>query len=216
MSTAQAPQAARSAQALGATASMTRREFLYYIWTASMALFMAEAGGAILWFAIPRFQAGEFGGIFEIDVAEVPPLDSDPKSYDAGRFWLVNLGEQTLNDPRQPQDYALQPGVKALYKVCVHLGCLYKWVATNDRYECPCHGSKYLRTGARTDGPARRNLDVFIVQAIDANGNVIAETQSTEGSLEGSAIDVSGAVRLRIHTGRRINGAPNTKPGGGK
>ena len=199
-----------------ATAPMTRREFLYYIWAASMALFTAELGGAILWFAVPRFRAGEFGGIFEIDVAEVPPLDSDPASYDAGRFWLVNLGEQTLKDPRQPEDYALQPGVKALYKVCVHLGCLYKWVTTNDRYECPCHGSKYLRTGARTDGPARRNLDVFIVQALDANGNVIAETQPTEGSLEGSAIDVSGAVRLRIHTGRRIWGAPNTKPGGGK
>src|SRR6185436_5567794 len=40
---------------------MTRREFLYYIWAASMALFMAETGGAILWFAYPRFRVGEFG-----------------------------------------------------------------------------------------------------------------------------------------------------------
>lgn len=193
------------------TVSMTRREFLYYIWAASMALFTAELGGAILWFAVPRFAAGEFGGVFELDVSEVPPADSGPKSYDAGRFWLVNIGEGNISDPRLPADYPQTPGVKALYKICVHLGCLYKWVPTNDRFECPCHGSKYLPTGVRVDGPARRNLDVFIVQAVDANGNVISETP-----LDGAAVDVSGAVRLKINTGKRLTGAPNSKPGGGR
>jgi cytochrome b6-f complex iron-sulfur subunit len=193
------------------TVSMTRREFLYYIWAASMALFTAELGGAILWFAVPRFAAGEFGGVFELDVNEVPPADSDPASFDAGRFWLVNIGEGNIADPRLPADYPQTPGVKALYKVCVHLGCLYKWVPTNNRFECPCHGSKYLPTGVRVDGPASRNLDVFTIQAVDANGNVLSET-----SEEGSAVDVTGAARLRINTGRRLTGAPNTRPGGGR
>ncbi len=191
--------------------SMTRREFLYYIWMASMALFTAELGGAILWFAVPRFAAGEFGGVFDLDIGEVPPADSEPRSFDAGRFWLVNIGEGNVNDPRLPADYPQTPGVKALYKICVHLGCLYKWVPTNDRFECPCHGSKYLPTGVRVDGPARRNLDVFIVQAVDANGNVLSET--TE---EGGAVDVTGAARLRVNTGRRLVGESNSKPGGGK
>ena len=195
---------------------MSRREFLYYIWASSMALFLAEAGGAILWFAIPRFRAGEFGGIFELDVAEVPPAGAGPVSYDAGRFWLVNISQaeideyNRLNDGQLAQDYPQTPGVKALYKICVHLGCLYKWVPTNDRFECPCHGSKYLPTGVRVDGPARRNLDVFIIQAIDANGNVVSET--TE---DGGAVDVTGAATLRINTGRRLVGAPNSQPGGG-
>jgi hypothetical protein len=82
---------------------MSRREFLYYIWAASMALFLAETGGAILWFAVPRFKAGEFGGVFELDVAEVPPADSGPVSYDAGRFWLVNIGQGNID--RQYTDY---------------------------------------------------------------------------------------------------------------
>lgn len=201
---------------------MTRREFLYYIWAASMALFLAETGGAILWFAIPRFKAGEFGGVFTLDVSAVPPVDSGPVAYDAGRFWLVNNGDKeltrqyTYNGDVLKRDYLQKPGVKALYKVCVHLGCLYKWVPTNDRFECPCHGSKYLPTGIRVDGPARRNLDVFVIQAVDANGKVLAETQPEQGTLQGGAIDITGAAKLLINTGKRIVGAENSAPNGGK
>jgi cytochrome b6-f complex iron-sulfur subunit len=201
---------------------MTRREFLYYIWAASMALFLAETTGAILWFAVPRFKAGEFGGVFDLDIAAVPPVDTGPVPYDSGRFWLVNNGpkeiekQYTYNGDKLQVDYPQQPGVKALYKVCVHLGCLYKWVPTSDRFECPCHGSKYLATGVRVDGPARRNLDVFVVEALDASGNVIAVTTPAAGNLDGQAIDVTGAVRLRVNTGRRIVGDVNSAANGGK
>jgi cytochrome b6-f complex iron-sulfur subunit len=200
---------------------MTRREFLYYIWAASMALFLAETGGAILWFAVPRFKAGEFGGVFSLDIAAVPPVDSGPVAFDAGRFWLVNNGPKELDhqytvNPQLKTDYPQKAGVKALYKVCVHLGCLYKWVPTNDRFECPCHGSKYLPTGIRVDGPARRNLDVFVIQAVDASGKVLAETTAESGALQGSAIDVTGAAKLLINTGKLIRGESNSQPGGGK
>ena len=195
---------------------MTRREFLYYLWTASMALFLAESGGALLWFLVPRFRAGEFGGIYEIGLDKIPAPDGGPVSFDEGRFWLVNLGDQNVNDDRLPADYPQQKGVKALYKICVHLGCIYKWVPTNDRFECPCHGSKYLPSGVRVDGPARRNLDVFIVQALDASGQVLAETEAAAGSLEGTAVDITGAAKLRVNTGVRISGDINSQPGGGK
>lgn len=47
---------------------VTRREFLYYIWATSSALITAESTGAIIWFAIPRFRSGEFGGKFTIEI----------------------------------------------------------------------------------------------------------------------------------------------------
>lgn len=149
-----------TAQALQApvVAPLSRREFLYYIWGASMTLFMAQMGGAILWFAFPRFKEGEFGGIITVPVTDIPAVDSGPKDLPDARVWLVNLGGGRVGDPRQPVDYPVQTGVKALYKICVHLGCLYKWAPANDRFECPCHGSKYLTSGSRVDGPARRNL----------------------------------------------------------
>lgn len=195
---------------------LTRREFLYYLWGSSMAVFLAGSGGVSVWFALPRFRAGEFGGIFTIGVDEIPPPDSRPKEFSEGRFWLTNLGPATLGDDRQPIDYPLQPGVRVLYKVCVHLGCLYKWVPINDRFECPCHGSKYLKSGTRIDGPANRNLDQYITEVVNANGDVLARTEPTIGDREAGSLPISAeAVALRIDTGRRINGAPNTKAGGG-
>lgn len=198
---------------------MTRREFLYYIWAASMAILTAQAGGATIWFAYPRFKAGEFGGIFELDITQVPPLDDEPKSFDDGRFWLVNMGPGHADDERLQQyvgdkSYASQtPGLKALYKICVHLGCIYKWVPTNNRFECPCHGSKYLPSGVRVGGPARRNLDVFVVEAVDANGNTIDKTDLVNG--EGRAINIQGAAKIIIDTGKRFQGAFNDVPGVG-
>ncbi len=184
-----------------------------------MAVFMAGSGGMTVWFALPRFREGEFGGVFTIPIEEIPPPDSAPKEFPEGRFWLINVGDDIIQDERQP-DYPLQPGVRALYKVCVHLGCLYRWVPINDRFECPCHGSKYLKSGARIDGPARRNLDQFMMEVVDANGEVLARTEPSYPPSnprdEGTSLPVpAGAVALRIDTGRRVDGAPNTAPGGG-
>ena len=88
---------------------MNRREFMFYIWGASMALALAGGAGAILWFAYPRFREGEFGGLFTVPASTVPSPGGAPVENPQGRFWLVNTNS----------------GVLALYKVCTHLGCLY-------------------------------------------------------------------------------------------
>ena len=197
---------------------ITRREFLYYVWGASIALFMAEMGGAFIWFALPRFKEGEFGGIITLPISDLPTPDSGPKDLPDVRIWLVNIGDARVGDNRQPNDYTVKPGVRALYKICVHLGCLYKWVPTNDRFECPCHGSKYLASGSRIDGPATRNLDSFPIEFVDDAGNVVAQsgTIGAGNSEEGDAVEIPAeAVAIRIDTGQRVEGAPNTQPGGG-
>jgi cytochrome b6-f complex iron-sulfur subunit len=192
---------------------MTRREFLYYVWGASMALFMAQTGGALVWFALPRF----FGGKIALDISAIPGVDTGPKDFPEGRFWLVNLGPKSVSDERQPADYPVKEGVLAIYKVCVHLGCLYKWVPTNDRFECPCHGSKYLANGVRVDGPARRNLDAFVIEALDANGNSLAKTTAGNADDAGAPLVLpAGTATLVVDTGKKIQGEVNTKPGGGR
>ena len=49
-------------------------------------------------------------------------------------------------------------GFYALSAVCTHLGCLTAWMQELGIIACPCHGSKFQRTGTKIEGPAPRPL----------------------------------------------------------
>lgn len=140
-------------------AEMTRREFLTYAWGAALGLLTLETGLVSYFFMYPRFKAGEFGGKFFLSEAEVPAGEAAPVGYSTGKFWLVTTEE---GNP------------KAIYMVCTHLGCLYKWEPSNNRFECPCHGSKFTHDGFYIEGPAPRSLDSFEL-AVE-NGQVVIDT----------------------------------------
>ncbi|MBI4675698.1 MAG: Rieske 2Fe-2S domain-containing protein [Chloroflexi bacterium] len=169
-------------------APITRREFLNYAFLASLGIFFVALGGAFFVFALPRFGAGEFGGLFTLGSAgdAAPPLDDAPKSNTAARAWVV----QTDN------------GVLALYNVCVHLGCLYGWQPVTNRFECPCHGSKYQKDGTYIEGPAPRSLDRFVIRFTGADGNVISETNAKGDPLPIPSPDAN----LVVDTGKIIQG----------
>lgn len=142
-----------------AKSQMNRREFLTYAWGAALGLAVLQTGLVSFFFMYPRFKAGEFGGAFFMGPeTALPPTDAPPRGEPDGKFWWVNV----------PEDYAYtDPGPHAIYMVCTHLGCLYKWVDENNRFECPCHGSKYTREGFYIEGPAPRSLDQFEVDLVD-------------------------------------------------
>jgi cytochrome b6-f complex iron-sulfur subunit len=139
-------------------AEMTRREFLTYAWGAALGLLTLEIGYVSFVFMYPRFREGEFGGIFRLDQA-VPDPTAPPDPNTIGKFWLVATPD---GEP------------KALYMVCTHLGCLYKWEPANFRFECPCHGSKFSHDGFYIEGPAPRSLDYFDVTI--EGGQIIVDT----------------------------------------
>lgn len=168
-------------------AGVSRREFLYYAWGASLALLTAQTGGLLLWFGLPRFREGEFGGIFSLNAGALPQLDAAPGDNPGGKFWLSNTAE----------------GVVALYKVCTHLGCLYKWVDANHRFECPCHGSKFDLEGKYIEGPAPRSLDRFAMTIRTKAG------QELVSDAEGNPIPVAAADidQIFVNTGAKIQRA---------
>lgn len=182
-----APVARAAARPSVQVAAPSRREFLYYIWGASIALLLGQTSAGLIWFAFPRFKEGEFGGTFAFNPEELPGVGSAPTSVPAGRFHVTRTPE----------------GLRALYGVCTHLGCLPKWVPTNGRFECPCHGSKFQLSGVWIEGPAPRNLDTFITSVTYADGST-AETPTDGGPIP---LDPERTITsIQIDTGARIIG----------
>jgi cytochrome b6-f complex iron-sulfur subunit len=188
---------------------ISRREFLYYVWGASLALFTAQFSGLLIWFLIPKFREGEFGGKFQLSIDELPDVNAEPGDVPAGRFWLVNLdtsnaqGEERMS--RASDESSDIKGVAAIYKVCTHLGCIYSWTAANQRFECPCHGSKYRLDGRRIESPAPRSLDRFRLEALNANKEVIAESELVGDFYQPLNLPAETAF-LSIDTGARKMG----------
>jgi len=183
--------AATKAAAAVEVSAPSRREFLYYIWGASIALLLGQAGAGLIWFALPRFKAGTFGGVFNFPPDRLPQLaGSAPVSQPEGRFHVV----RTEDD-----------GLVTLYGVCTHLGCLPKW--QTDRFACPCHGSQYTLPGNWITGPAPRGLDMFPMRVTFDDGSV-EETPGSAASVDGSAyaIKLNGRsiAKIEIDTGSRI------------
>ncbi len=166
---------------------LSRREFLNYAWGAALGVVLVEAGVATYLFAMPRFKEGEFGGIFPLGTgSSMPPVEAPPVRNLDGQFWLSNDVD----------------GVRALYRVCTHLGCIYEWKDQTFRFECPCHGSKFVKDGQFIEGPAPRSLDQFKMQKL-VNGQVVDET--TTG---GQALSVDPNAEYVVDTGVVIKGQP--------
>ncbi len=52
-----------------------------------------------------------------------------------------------------------EQGFYALLAICTHLGCTPKWLGSEDKFKCPCHGSGFRRSGVNFEGPAPRPLE---------------------------------------------------------
>ncbi|UYN91663.1 MAG: Rieske 2Fe-2S domain-containing protein [Anaerolineales bacterium] len=167
---------------------LNRREFLNIAWLASLGFLTVALGGGAVIFGIPRFREGEFGGMFTVGrVADLPPQDASPANYPKVKLWISNSAE----------------GLVALYKVCVHLGCIYGWSDQETKFICPCHGSQYAYNGDYILGPAPRSLDRFVITIEDENGNVLAQTPEDGGPV---AIPDNPNAIVRVNTGAKILG----------
>jgi len=168
---------------------VSRREFLNYAWLATLGILTIEMTGATLLFAFPRLGPGEFGGPVGIgSVDDLPTGTQDePLAFRKAKFWWVTTDAGSL----------------AIYKVCTHLGCIYDWKPDQTKFICPCHGSQFQRDGTFIQGPAPRNLDRFVIRAVDGTGQEVARTNEA-----GEPLKVPPGTTVVVETGLRIQGQP--------
>lgn len=48
--------------------------------------------------------------------------------------------------------------IRVVEQTCTHLGCPVAWVAADNKFECPCHGSQFHRDLSVAHGPAAKSL----------------------------------------------------------
>ncbi len=96
----------------------------------------------------------------------IPQISDAPQIFPQGKFWLVNTEE----------------GLSAVHSSCTHLECLFNWNNQEGEFICPCHGSRFNKSGKVINGPATRDLDRFPVQVVDGEGNILRQTNAETGA----------------------------------
>lgn len=143
-----------------AGAGGSRRSFLSWMSVAWMAFTasMLAAGTATARFMFPNV-------LFE-----------PPSSFKAGRPEEYQSG---LVDERYKDDFGVwlvrdENGIYALSTTCTHLGCTPNWLASEQKFKCPCHGSGFYKTGINFEGPAPRPLERFTISLAE-DGQILVD-----------------------------------------
>lgn len=167
-----------------AEAAPTRREFLYYLGGASMALFAAGAGAVVYKFVqVPDLLFDE-PAVFEISL-DILEVDRAPVySRESGSF-LVKL----------------QNGLIALSQVCPWVSCHLRWVKITNRFECPCHGDMFQLDGTKISGRGSRDMDRITIWVETPKG--IHHTPQ-----DGSPVPITDATRIWVDPRFIIPGQP--------
>ena len=94
-----------------------------------------------------------------------------PADYEAGQVdlrWKAKYATWIVRNDE---------GIYALSTTCTHLGCTPNWLAAEQKFKCPCHGSGFRKTGINFEGPAPRPLERFRIVLADDGQIVIDKTK---------------------------------------
>jgi cytochrome b6-f complex iron-sulfur subunit len=76
---------------------------------------------------------------------------------------------------RTPEDIDQHvSGFYVLISTCTHLGCTPNYLAAENKFKCPCHGSGFRLTGVNFEGPAPRPLERARVVLAD-DGQILVD-----------------------------------------
>lgn len=161
---------------------LSRREFLYVALGGTTGLLTVGTCG-VLGSAFLPYRSKEGVDLFTIDPKTIPLPNTLPRDVPEGDFFLSNTDD----------------GLYALCRACTHLHARVKWVATNERFECPAHGAKFKLSGDYIEGPANRGLDQFNIQVESPHG-----TQQTDNKLV--PVNIEDATKIVVDVRVKILG----------
>lgn len=129
--------------------------------------------------AVAAATAG--GGVWSWQFLSPNVLFEPSLSFKAGRPEDYPLGAVTFNPQQRVFIVREKEGYfYALSAVCSHLGCIANWRQEEGIIACPCHGSKFARTGGVLAGPAPRPLQRILI-ALNEGGELVVDKGTAVG-----------------------------------
>ena len=125
---------------------LSRRQFFRFLgWGNFVAALGLAFGPGLIRFLYPRVLF-EPSSIFKAGFPdEYPPgTVSEKWKKNPYRVWIVRQEDGEFY---------------ALLAICTHLGCTPRWLGSENKFKCPCHGSGFDREGINYEGPAPRPLE---------------------------------------------------------
>ena len=116
---------------------LKRRSFAW----AGLKLFFLVIGGCTVKYFFPRTLT-EPKTTFAIGRADEYSFGVDDRLQQKYRIWVCRETSKLY----------------VILAVCTHLGCTPNWVASANKFKCPCHGSGYDSAGVNFEGPAPRPM----------------------------------------------------------
>ena len=137
----------------------SRRNFLSLGAKAGLLVLAGSAAGSV-WktfrFLIPGASHGK--AAFSAGQPEAYTLGSvDSRWKDSKGVWIIRTLE----------------GIYALAAVSP-AGCVTEWIAKEQIFRCPCHGSEFYKSGVHFSGPKQKSLTRMAIQ-LDKNGEVVLD-----------------------------------------
>jgi cytochrome b6-f complex iron-sulfur subunit len=88
-------------------------------------------------------------------------LFQPPATFKAGFPSDYAVGEVSEKYKQEQRVWIVreEEGIYAIFAKCTHLGCTPRWLAAENKFKCPCHGSGFYKSGLNFEGPAPRPLD---------------------------------------------------------
>ena len=142
---------------------LSRRQWIGLAWgtfTAASAIALAGTGR----FMFPNVL-NEPPQHFKAGVPADYGMGVDERWKDTFGVWLVRTADDIVQG---------RSGFYALIAVCTHLGCTPNYLASEDKFKCPCHGSGFRLTGINFEGPAPRPLERAAIGLAD-DGQILVD-----------------------------------------
>jgi cytochrome b6-f complex iron-sulfur subunit len=173
------PRPARELAAAGAEGSSRRGFLIGTLFVSWIVLAWVTFTGAMVAWTLMSLRF-----MFPNVLAEPPstikiglPANYDPE--DVSDRFKAEWGFWVVRSTR----YGGQDIIYALQSICTHLGCPPNWLASEQKFKCPCHGSGFYITGINFEGPAPRPLERFKVAMADDGQILVDKSQKFQEEL---------------------------------